>query len=60
MSKHEVETIEHLEALAGYVPEGWHEVCLDAVAIIKRRARKVAKLEAALMKRASAPDAVAI
>jgi hypothetical protein len=54
MSRHEVETVEHLAELAGYVPDGWHEVCLDAVAIIRRKGKKIARLEADLIRRAGA------
>jgi len=60
MSRHDVDTVERLAELAGYVPDGWHAVCLDAVAIIKRKGKKIARLEADLIKRASEPDAVAI
>jgi hypothetical protein len=50
MSKRELATIETLGALANYVPEGWNEVCLDAAAAIRRKANKIAKLEAELMR----------
>ena len=54
MSKREARTVEHLRDLASYVPEEWNEVCLDAAAMIERKASKIAKLEAALRQRAAA------
>src|SRR5690348_1992550 len=50
MSRHDTDTIDGLHYIAWQIPNEWERVCLEAAALIRRKANKIAKLEAELKK----------